>query len=45
MVQDLLGGDIEIAKVLGFEEADEHFVDSTGKQLFECFVGGGVLLE
>ena len=45
MVQDLSGGDIEIAEVLGLQAADEHFVDGSDKQLFECFVGGAVLFK
>ena len=40
VIQDLLDGDILIAKVLGLKAADEHFVGSAHKQLFECFVVG-----
>ena len=42
---DLLGQNVEVAKALCLQAADEHVIKSTGKQLFEGFVGGSVLFE
>ena len=45
VVQDLAGRDVEIAKVLGLQRADEHVVDSSQQNVLEGLVGVGVLLE